>query len=220
MHNIQTTTVNPTFSRPPLNARWLIPILGLVVPTMAGLAFVFWSARMPGAGSPEVTFARDMSAHHDQAVEMAVIVRDRGVDQELRTIALDIILTQQAQVGMMHGWLGVWEQPISGSGAPMGGQGEMMGMASYEDIKSLMSLPPAEMEVRFLQLMIRHHQGGVMMAEEALRQTDRPEVVRLATAIVNAQQSEITAMEEMLKARGAPLPDPVQPMPDHDGGHQ
>jgi uncharacterized protein (DUF305 family) len=76
------------------------------------------------------------------------------------------------------------------------------------------------METRFLQLMIRHHQGGVMMAEEALQETDRPEVVRLATAIVNAQQSEITAMEEMLNVRGAPLPEPVQPMPGHGAGHE
>jgi uncharacterized protein (DUF305 family) len=157
-----------------------------------------------------------MAAHHEQAVEMAVILRDRSNDELLRTIALDMILTQQAQIGQMHGWLAVWGQPLSGGGPPMGGQGEMMGMATYDDILKLQSLPPADMETHFLQLMIRHHQGGVIMAQVALRQTDRPEVVRLATAIDDAQQSEIKAMEDLLQSRGAPLPAPLEPMPgDH-----
>jgi uncharacterized protein (DUF305 family) len=219
MDDLQTHTAFPTVARPALSIRWLIPLLALLLVTLAS-GYRLWTTRMPGEGSPEVTFARDMSAHHDQAVEMAMILRDRAVDEELRTIALDVVLTQQAQSGMMQGWLQVWGLPISGSGARMGGQGEMMGMASYADIQALQSLPPAKMETRFLQLMIRHHQGGVMMAEAALNQTDRPEVELLATAIVNAQQSEISAMESMLKSRGAPLPEPVQPMPSHDGEHQ
>jgi uncharacterized protein (DUF305 family) len=219
MQNEQAIGQVPTFARPTLSRRWLNPILALLVLSVLGLAFRLWSIRMPGEGSPEVTFARDMGAHHEQAVEMALILRDRGVDEELRTIALDIVLTQQAQVGQMQGWLAVWGQPIAGSGAPMGGQGEMMGMASYEDIQSLQALPPRDMEIRFLQLMIRHHQGGVLMAREALRQTDRPEVVRLASAIANAQQGEITTMEDLLKARGASLPEPIEAMPNHSGAH-
>ena len=55
-------------------------------------------------------------------------------------------------------------------------------------------------------------QGGVAMAEAALAQTQRPEVVRLATAIVQAQQGEITYMTQLLAKRGAkPLP-PLAPM--------
>lgn len=212
-------TYMPMMARPAGNWRRLVPVL-IILGITIGAGFWLWNMRMPGEGSPEVTFARDMSAHHDQAVEMALILRDRGVDVDLRTLALDIVLTQQAQSGMMQGWLQVWEQPISGSTAPMGGQGEMMGMASYDDIKSLQSIPASAMEIRFLQLMIRHHQGGVIMAEVALRQTNRPEVMRLATSIVNAQQSEIIAMEDMLRAKDAPLPEPVMPMPGHDGGHQ
>jgi uncharacterized protein (DUF305 family) len=94
----------------------------------------------------------------------------------------------------------------------MEGHGEMIGMASREQINELGTLPVAEAEVTFLQLMIRHHQGGVIMAQEALRQTSRPEVVRLAEAIVNGQQSEIDYMQGLLKQRGAALPDPVEPM--------
>lgn len=215
MDTIQTNTA--AFPRPASRGLWLLPLLALLLLGLIVTGYSLWSARMPGEGSPEATFARDMGAHHEQAVEMAVIVRDRGNDETLRTIALDIILTQQAQLGMMQGWLAVWGLPVNGPGAPMGGQGEMMGMASYDDILQLQTLPPTDLEIRFLQLMIRHHQGGVMMAQEALQQTDRPEVVRLATSIVNSQQSEIKAMSDLLQSRGAPLPEPLTPMPGHTG---
>ena len=57
-----------------------------------------WWTRSPGEASPEATFARDMSTHHTQAVAMALAIRDRTTDPDLRIFALDIILTQQAQI--------------------------------------------------------------------------------------------------------------------------
>ena len=59
----------------------------------------------PGDTSPEAGFARDMSVHHAQAVELAFLVRDRTDDPEVRTMAYDIINTQRAQLGMFSGWL-------------------------------------------------------------------------------------------------------------------
>ena len=56
-------------------------------------------------------FARDMMVHHAQAVEMAEIVRDKTENENVRILATDIALTQQAQIGQMQGWLAVWELP-------------------------------------------------------------------------------------------------------------
>ena len=195
-----------------IRAWWVIVPLLL----LAGLA-AFWLAtsRAPAEGSPEVTFARDMAAHHAQAVEMALIVRDRSADEELRRFALDIILTQQAQIGQMQGWLAVWGRPLAGSRPDM----QMPGMATQQQVNELQALPVAAMETSFLQLMIRHHQAGVAMAQAALGQTRRPEVVRLARAIVQGQQSEIAYMEQLLKQRGAPAPTPLEPMPMDSGDH-
>ena len=53
-------------------------------------------------------FARDMQTHHAQAVEMAFLVRDRTDDAEVRTVAYDIITSQQQQAGQMYGWLVQW----------------------------------------------------------------------------------------------------------------
>ena len=183
----------------------------------ATLAVLLWP-RLPGDDSAEAGFARDMSVHHAQAVEMAELIRPRTEDAELRQLATDIVLTQQAQIGRISGWLDVWGLRATGTQPPMawmgmGGQ-PMVGMASQADVNALATLPLAEAEERFLRLMIRHHRGGVAMAEAILERTDREEVVRLAESIVVGQTAEIEAMQAMLEARGLERePDMEMPMP-------
>jgi uncharacterized protein (DUF305 family) len=63
-------------------------------------------------------------------------------------------------------------------------------------------LPLAEAEIKFLRLMILHHQGGVYMSRIVLDQTKRPEVVLLAESIILSQEKEISYMQSLLQARG------------------
>ena len=166
-----------------------------------------WSG--PGEDSPDVGFARDMMMHHAQAVDMATLVRDRTDDLEMRQLALDIMLTQQAQIGQMQGWLTLWGYPIARmdsamtwTGMPM--SGPMPGMATPEQLNQLRKLEGIEADALFLQLMIPHHRGGVAMGEAALARTQRPEVRVLAQSIVDAQMSEIALMQELLQKKGFP----------------
>ncbi len=188
--------------------------LSLGVVLVLALAAWAWAQRPPAEGSADVLFSRDMVAHHQQAVQMATTLRERTDDPRLRTILLDMTLTQQGQIGQMQGWLGVWGRPLSTERPPMNGQGTMMGMATPEQLASLSSLPVDQAEVAFLQMMIRHHQGALMMADDALANARQPVVMRLAQAIKDGQSSEIRLMESMLTERGAPLPEPLPPM-DH-----
>lgn len=87
-------------------------------------------------------------------------------------------------------------------GHPVERISDMPGMASREEVQRLADLPPAEMDAAFLRMMIPHHQGGVEMAEAALERTDRPEVRRLAGAIINTQQAEIEWMQTLLQRMG------------------
>src|ERR687898_303092 len=161
----------------------------------------------PTDSSPEPGFARDMMVHHAQAVEMAEIVRDKTESEEMRIMAADIALTQQAQIGQMQGWLDVWGLPSTGTEPAMSWmghptEGRMPGMASPEEINRLRGAPPEEADKMFLRLMIPHHQAALPMARAILDRTDRPEVKRLATAIAASQKGEIKIMREMLKSRG------------------
>lgn len=196
-------------------------VAGVLLIGGAALAALLWP-RFPGDDSAEAGFARDMSVHHAQAVEMAELIRPRTEDPELRQLATDIVLTQQAQIGRISGWLDVWGLRATGTQPPMawmgmGGQ-PVIGMASQADVNALATLSVAEAEERFLRLMIRHHRGGVLMAEAILERTDREEVVRLAESIVVGQTAEIEAMQAMLEARGLERETETEmPMPSSRG---
>ncbi|OEJ98251.1 DUF305 domain-containing protein [Streptomyces thermolilacinus] len=212
------------------------------------------AAAVPGDDSADAGFARDMSVHHQQAVEMSFIVRDRTDDDEVRRLAYDIANTQANQRGMMLGWLDLWGLPKTapdrepmawmggghgsshdghgaspeaghgnthgghdgGHGAAHGGGGSggsggqvadggalMPGMATKAELERLRSADGVAAEVLYLQLMIDHHKGGVDMAQ-GCADACRVDVQRnLAQGMVDAQQSEINLMTDLLAKRGA-----------------
>jgi uncharacterized protein (DUF305 family) len=170
--------------------------------------------RTPAADSADAGFARDMAVHHQQAVEMSYIVRDRTKDVEVRRLAYDIAQTQANQRGMLLGWLDLWELPKVSPDPPMtwmgmgdmasGKDGSLMpGMATNTEMKRLGTLDGKQAEVFYLQLMTDHHKGGIHMAEGCVAKCAVGVEKRLAQGMVDAQQSEITLMADMLKARDA-----------------
>ncbi len=52
----------------------------------------------------------------------------------------------------------------------------------------------------FLEEMVMHHQGAVIMAEAVLKTSKRPELLNLANEIISAQTKEIEMMETWHKA--------------------
>ncbi|GAB2908317.1 DUF305 domain-containing protein [Nonomuraea fastidiosa] len=208
----------------PVRKPFLI-ICGVLV--LAAAAFLlFGRAGTPGDTSPEAGFARDMAAHHAQAVDMAFTIRDKGPAKEISSLAFDIINTQANQRGMFLGWLQQWglsqatdQRPMawmSGHGhsaaASPGVQGQMPGMATPEELTKLKQAEGRDAEVLFLQLMIRHHEGGVQMAEGLRQLSTRTEVVGMAQKIIDGQSAEIKLMTDLLAKRGAePLPSILKP---------
>jgi len=169
---------------------------------------------VPAADSADAGFARDMAVHHQQAVEMSYIVRDRTDDEEVRRLAYDIAQTQANQRGMLIGWLDLWGLPKVSAQAPMtwmgmgdmasGKDGALMpGMATNTDLEKLRSLSGKQAEIFYLQLMTAHHKGGVHMAQGCVSKCAVGVEKRLAQGMVAAQESEIELMAGMLKERGA-----------------
>ncbi|MFJ3147362.1 DUF305 domain-containing protein [Streptomyces halstedii] len=187
--------------------------------------------RTPSAGSADAGFAREMAVHHQQAVEMSFVVRDRTKDEDVRRLAYDIANTQANQRGMLLGWLDLWELPkttpsgqepmawmaghpgghAGGHGGHGGGEAGFEahdgalkpGMATRTELKALGAAEGVKAEVLFLQLMTDHHKGGVTMAEGCAELCAVPAEKRLARGMVEAQRSELDLMADMLAARGA-----------------
>ncbi|MFJ4548064.1 DUF305 domain-containing protein [Streptomyces sp. NPDC088817] len=172
------------------------------------------AATVPAAESADAGFARDMAVHHQQAVEMSFVVRDRTTDTEVRRLAYDIAQTQANQRGMLLGWLDLWELPkvsakppmawMGMGGMPAGEDGALMpGMATNTEMRELGELDGRQAEVFYLQLMTDHHKGGVHMAEGCAARCTVGVEKRLARGMVASQRSELRLMADMLKERGA-----------------
>lgn len=180
---------------------------------------------VPADGSVDAGFARDMQAHHGQAVDLSRMIRDRTDDEEVRTLALDIMLTQNNQAGQMAGWLETWGLPQTTDQPPMAwmegehqhdaatsddgdapqGLAAMPGWVSSQDMARLEAAQGVDAERLYLQLMIPHHEGGVEMAEMAVDAAAGAQVRAMAESIVESQTAEITVLEDMLAERGGPL---------------
>ncbi|MER6969098.1 DUF305 domain-containing protein, partial [Streptomyces halstedii] len=152
--------------------------------------------------------------HHQQAVEMSYIVRDRTKNTEVRRLAYDIAQTQANQRGMLLGWLDLWELPKVSADPPMtwmgmgdmasGKDGSLMpGMATNTEMKRLGTLDGKQAEVFYLQLMTDHHKGGIHMAEGCVEKCTVGVEKRLAQGMVASQQSELDLMADLLDQRGA-----------------
>ncbi|WP_400995307.1 DUF305 domain-containing protein [Agromyces sp. GXQ0307] len=213
--------------------RWAVVLAASVaLIAVAGAAFAIGRLSTLGEETPsdtsaEAGFARDMQVHHQQGVELAMIVRDATDDPDVRLLGYDIATTQAQQSGQMYGWLAEWGLPQAGSepsmtwmtrpaadgsthaGHDSDGSGDaahvpgepMPGLATPEQVADLRELEGVEAERRFLELMIAHHEGAVVMAEAVLERSTYPVVVSLAESIVASQQAEIELMEDMLAER-------------------
>lgn len=187
----------------------------------------------PSASSVDAGFSWDMARHHTQGVQMADLVATHSSDPVIRSLGFDIAHTQLDQVGRMQGWLSLWGLPVTDPNAPMawmggipshdtagmGGmagmsgttaQGALMpGMATEAELDHLATLSGTAFDVEFLRLMIRHHEGGLDMAQYGAAHARLAPVRQLAQSIAQTQTAEVQTMLQLLTARGgAPLPAP------------
>jgi uncharacterized protein (DUF305 family) len=210
---------------PPGRSRLVVVLLIVIlVAAVAGAGAGGWlighrSASHPvSASSVDAGFARDMSTHHTQAVVMAGYTRLHTTNASVLLMANDIYDEQTFQIGQMQGWLDSWgltrstTLPTMGwmQGHTLDADGLMPGMATPAEISHLQSLTGTALDVDFLQLMIRHHQGGLQMEQYAFDHASESYVRTLATQMLQTQSSEIIAMEQLLRQLGGtPLPAPT-----------
>jgi uncharacterized protein (DUF305 family) len=195
--------------------RWLPGVLAVLVALFIGYGIGLWEPRLaaPGDTSADAGFARDMSEHHAQAVELGMIAYQRAADPEVRVLAGDIATTQQAQIGIMQTWLKHWGLLPTGTQPHMawmpegqqalGANGLMPGMATSEEMAKLRNASGREVDVLFLQYMLRHHLGGIHMVEGILAESKDPEVRELAEGMKRGQGGEIKTMTDLLARLGA-----------------
>jgi uncharacterized protein (DUF305 family) len=166
----------------------------------------------------DVGFSQAMSEHHRQAVEMAqIVLHDPGVSPAIRGLAGSIEIAQLQEVGQMTGWLDLWGQPSARPPSDTMSwmttdaayyctliHGEMPGLATAAELDTLARSSGSRADILFLQLMLRHHEGGIEMGLYAVRYAQLNQVRSLASSIVLDQTQEVGLMARLLSIYHAP----------------
>lgn len=146
----------------------------------------------------DIAFAQDMVPHHQQAIEMANQVLERGEAPSVKDLAQRIRDDQSEEIDLMRGWLAEWgeEEVDHGSDDPSMDTGP--GAMRQEDMEALAQASGRDLDKMFLEMMIPHHEGAIAMADTELADGEFAEALALAERIVEAQQAEISEIEGLL----------------------
>ncbi|NKY28556.1 DUF305 domain-containing protein [Nocardia gamkensis] len=181
------------------------------------------SSAVPVLSEVETGFVQDMLAHHNQALLMIARL-DSGVDPIVAVAARQIAESQRTEIGMMVGWLRMahaatinpdpmsWMHPDTpqhhrhSPAAPAdtiaaAHAATMPGMATQTDLDALAAARGRDAEVLFLELMRRHHYGGIQMAQAADRLLDGGIVEQAAREMYDTQAREAGLLALLLDQR-------------------
>lgn len=159
----------------------------------------------PADESFDLRFIDAMMLHHQGAIIMAEEALEKSSRPEMKELAERIINAQQQEIAQMQSWRQAWYPDANSEPVAFdAGMGHDMPMNKQMQDSMMMSddlgAADDQFDLRFINAMIPHHEGAVVMAQEALEKSDRPEVQQLAQMIIDAQQPEIDQMTQWRQA--------------------
>jgi uncharacterized protein (DUF305 family) len=181
-------------------ATWQVVVLVLALCFLAGV--VGWWLNKPDDPSfndVDIGFLSDMETHHNSAINMSFDYLDRSHDPVVKHLAQEIISAQTLELGAMNSYLNqAGGAEVAGdSSVAMAWMGhpvrpaDMPGMPTKAELAQLDESSGVEADDLFTRLMIRHHAGGIAMAEYAAEHGENDGVRKLAGTIASVQRSEI-----------------------------
>ena len=160
----------------------------------------------PAHNEVDTGFLQDMRTHHEQAVLMSFIYRSRDdIDPGLATVARSIITGQNIEIGRMIQMLRDLDEPeANDTGTSMSWmsmvaeEDQMPGMASEAELDELARADGRAADELFVELMSKHHLGGIEMAEFEIEHGEYDEATEMAAAMASTQAAEIAEMLDVL----------------------
>ena len=151
----------------------------------------------------DVAFMQGMIGHHAQALEMTALRPARSTSDELRLLALRIELSQADEIKAMEGWLKARGAALPDPHAHhLPGAVLMPGMLTPEDMRRLSEATGPAFDRLFLDLMIKHHEGALLMVERLFATPgagQESEMFAFASDVVDDQRAEMDRMSALLK---------------------
>jgi uncharacterized protein (DUF305 family) len=169
----------------------------------------------PAGSTYDLRWIDAMVQHHTGALRMSEVVFDIGVPG-MGSLAKDIWRTQAQEIKAMGQWRKAWypEAPVYPLVLRTGGDPNAMAdltrmsPAEIQAMQMMGSSPTRTNRVTwFLEGMLQHHGGALIMAHDALQKSSNPTIRRLARSIILAQREEINQLRKMLHHDGLNKPE-------------
>ena len=161
------------------------------------------AAPEPGHTPVDITFMQGMIHHHAQALDMTALLATRTNSEDMRKLALRIQLSQEDEIKMMREWLAARGADVPGEHAHHApGAPRMPGMLTAEEMARLAAAKGVEFDRLFLEYMIKHHEGALVMVKELFSAPgagQEAEIFAFASDVDADQLIEIRRMGMMLK---------------------
>ncbi|MGI8558952.1 MAG: DUF305 domain-containing protein [Solirubrobacteraceae bacterium] len=189
----------------------------LVAGLIAGCGGASSNDSSTAANAADRAFVAEMIPHHKLAVQMARSAQTQGTHPETKTLANNIVATQNREISLMSGVASqinakIDTQAESGSGAgtlmsanaqalgmPMDQMGMSMNMHNLDGAKPF--------DRAFIDMMTPHHKGAIAMAQAELAKGTNPKLKTLAQTIIGGQSKEVSEMRSWrAKWFGGPAP--------------
>jgi uncharacterized protein (DUF305 family) len=155
------------------------------------------------ATAADVRFMQGMIGHHAQALEMTALLPSRTGRADMRLLAQRIELSQADEIKFMERWLETRGQGVPDSHAHhMPNAVLMPGMLTQQEMARLTAAAGADFDRLFLEFMIKHHDGALIMVND-LFMTDgagqEAELFAFASDVDTDQRIEIDRMSALLR---------------------
>ncbi|WP_327109069.1 DUF305 domain-containing protein [Nonomuraea glycinis] len=148
----------------------------------------------PVMNAADVKYLQDMVVHHQQALDMSILVPNRATSARIKALASRIKDTQGPEIQFMRGLLQEQGQRIPDHHTAHEG---MPGMATPEQLDRLKAASGQAFDEQFLQLMSAHHEGAIKMSEQVLTGGSHIRIEELANDIAVTQLAEIRRMRQI-----------------------
>ena len=149
----------------------------------------------------DAEFMQGMIGHHAQALEMTALLYERSTWQDIRMLAQRIDVSQADEIKMMQDWLKVRAAEIPSIDTHHAhGAVLMPGMLTPDQMAELAAATGADFDRLFLEYMIMHHQGAVIMVEALFASPgagQESQIFNFASDVIADQSMEITRMRRM-----------------------
>jgi uncharacterized protein (DUF305 family) len=158
----------------------------------------------------DVAFMQGMIGHHAQALTMSALVAGRSAHPQMPLLAERIAVSQQDEIAIMRRWLEERQLPVPAAAAgeahaahaDHGAQAahDMPGMLSPAQMDSLSKASGVAFDKLFLQYMMQHHEGALVMVAQLLASPDAardPLIYQFASDVDTDQRAEIRRMRAM-----------------------